>query len=125
MIELKKETDAEKIKEISKKEGINFSEDIKLFVAKDKEETLGYSIFEMTDKLCVLNIDTPPILWNSIGDGLFRATLNFAIESGITSGSIDEKLLEKLKGSVIPEEKLTATIDDCETFLQSIKRCGR
>ncbi len=125
MIVMTRETDTEKIKEISAKEGVDYTENIVIFAAKDKDDVLGYSIFSMKDKLYVLNVDTPQVLWNSIGDGLFRATLNFAIENGVTSGKIDKKLLEKLKGSIIPEEKATDVVDDCEKFLQDIKKCGR
>ena len=125
MIVMTRETDAEKVREICAAEGVGYSENTKLFVARDKDEILGYSIFEITDKLNIINISTPQILWNSIGDGLFRATLNFAVESGVKSARIDKTLLEKLSGNIIPTEKVTEEIGDCEEFLQSIKRCGR
>lgn len=125
MIVMTRETDARKVQEICLAEGIDYSEEIKLFAAKDKDEILGYSVFTLTDKLGIININTPQILWNSIGDGLFKGTLNLAIEKGVRSAKIEKSLLEKLSGNVIPAEKATETIDDCEEFLQSIKKCGR
>ena len=125
MIVMTKETSAEKIQEICFIEGIEYSENIKLFVAKDKDEILGYSIFTLADKLNMINISTPQVLWNSIGDGLFRGTLNLAIESGVNVARIEKELLEKLSGNIIPTEKVSEDIDDCEEFLQSIKKCGR
>ena len=125
MIVMAKETDTNKVQEICAKEGVAYSEDIKLFVARDKDEILGYSIFSMTDKLTIIDLNTPQMLWNSIGDGLFRGTLNFAIENGVTSGKIEKTLLDKLSGNIIPTENVTQDIRDCEEFLQSIKRCGR
>ena len=125
MIVMTKETSVEKIQEICGIEGIDYSENIKLFVAKDKDELLGYSIFTLTDKLGMINISTPQVLWNSIGDGLFRGTLNLAVESGVNAAMIERNLLEKLSGNIIPTEKACEDIDDCEKFLQSIKKCGR
>lgn len=124
MIVMTRETDTQKVREICALEGIDYSEDIKLFAAKDKDELLGYSLFSLTDKLTIINISTPQILWNSIGDGLFRATLNCAVENGVRSAKIEKALLKKLSGNVIPTEKVTESIDDCEEFLLSIKRCG-
>lgn len=125
MIVMTKETDAKRVQEICEAEGIGYSEDIKLFTAKDKDEILGYSMYTLTDKLYVINIATPQMLWNSIGDGLFKGTLNLAIENGVNTAKIEKSLLEKLSGNIIPAEKAREEIDDCEEFLQSIKKCGR
>ena len=125
MIVMTKETDAKRVQEICATEGVEYSENIKLFTAKDKDEILGYSMYTLTDKLYVINIATPQILWNSIGDGLFKGTLNLAIENGVNTAKIEKSLLEKLSGNIIPAEKAREEIDDCEEFLQSIKKCGR
>lgn len=125
MIAMTKETDLEKLKVICAEEGVEYSANVLAFTAKDKEECYGYSLFFTGDKLHIINVKTPDILWNSIGDGLFRATLNYAVENKINSARIEKSLLEKLKGGIIPLEKATETIEDCEAFLQDIKKCGR
>lgn len=125
MITMTKLTDAQKLREICEREGVEYTEKIMAITAVDKDEMLGYSLFLAEDKLCIINISTSPMLWNIIGDGLFRATLNFGAENGISSAKIEKNLLEKLKGNVIPSDKATENIQDCEAFLQDIKKCGR
>ena len=125
MIVLKRETDVEIIESICKDENVEYGDNVGAFVARDKDEILGYSLFSVGESLEIMSVKTPPILWKSIGDGLFRATVNFAIERGISSATIREPLLEKLTGDIIPEEKATTVIADCEKFLEEIKRCGR
>ena len=125
MIVMTRETDIEKLREICAEQGVEYSENTIAFTANDKEECYGYSLFLTGDKLYIINVKTPAVLWNSIGDGLFRATLNYAVENKINSARIEKSLLEKLKGEIIPPEKATDTIEDCETFLQDIKKCGR
>ncbi len=125
MIVLKRETDTESIISICKDENVEYGENIGVFVARDKDETLGYSLFSVGKSLAIINVKTLPIFWKSIGDGLFRATINFAIENGISSATIEQPLLEKLVGDIIPKEKATTNIADCEKFLEEIKRCGR
>lgn len=125
MITMTKETNTQKLRKICENEGVEYTEKIMAITAVDKDELLGYSLFSTEDRLCLINISTNPILWNIIGDGLFRATLNFGVENGIYSAKIEKKLLERLKGSVIPPDKSTEIIEDCEAFLQDIKKCGR
>ena len=125
MITMTKETNTQKLRKICENEGVEYTEKIMAITAVDKDELLGYSLFSTEDRLCLINISTNPILWNIIGDGLFRATLNFGVENGIRSAKIEKALLERLKGNIIPSEKSTEIIEDCETFLQDIKKCGR
>ncbi len=125
MIAITREPDIKKLREICAEEGVEYSENTLAFTAKDKEECYGYSLFLTGDKLHIISVKTPDVLWNSIGDGLFRATLNYAVEKEICSASIEKNLLEKLKGGIIPHEKASETIEDCEAFLQDIKKCGR
>ena len=125
MIVLKRETDVESIALICKDEKVEYSENMGAFVARDKDETLGYSLFYIGERIAIISVKTPPILWKSIGDGLFRATINFAIENGISSATIEQTLLEKLTGDIIPKEKATTNIEDCEKFLEEIKKCGK
>ena len=125
MIVLKRETDVESIISICKDENVEYDSNIGAFVARDKDEILGYSLFSVGESLVIVNVKTSPILWKSIGDGLFRATINFAIENGILSATIEKPLLEKLIGDIIPKEKATTVIKDCEKFLAEIKKCER
>ena len=125
MIFMTRETDIDRLKEICAEEGVKYSANVLAFTAKDKEECYGYSLFFTGDKLHIINVKTPDILWNSIGDGLFRATLNYAVENKIASAEIEKELLEKLTGKTIPIEKATEKIEDCEAFLQDTKKCGR
>ena len=125
MIVLKRENEVETILSICKDENVEYTEKMGAFVARDKDEILGYSLFCVGESLAIINVKTPPVLWKSIGDGLFRAAVNFAIESGISSATIEQPLLTKLTGDIIPKEKATTFVADCEKFLEEIKRCGR
>ena len=125
MIVLKKETDSTAIAKICETQGLEYNENVGAFVAKDREEILGYSLFSVKEDLTLIDIETSPILWKSIGDGLFRATINFAIENGISPVKIEDKLLEKLTGDIILKENAKPVIEDCEKFLQESKRCAR
>ena len=125
MIVLKRETDVENIISICKEENVEYADNVGVFVARDRDEILGYSLFFVGQSLAIKNVKTPLVLWKSIGDGLFRATINFAIENGISTATMEQSLLEKLTGDIIPEDKATAVVEDCEKFLEEIKRCKR
>lgn len=123
MIALTAEKNADTVAQICGKEGTPATEQTVVYTAKDKEEILGYLIFEVSDRLRMINIVTEPLLWNSLGDGLFRAGLNYACEHGISGAVIEKPLFERLKGNIIPDNIEEREIKDCEKFLQSIKRC--
>ncbi len=124
MIVLSVESDDTVVEALCRRAELPCTDRTKAYTAKDGEEVLGFSLFEVGEKLDFLTVETAPMLWNSIGDGLFRATVNYAIEHGICGARIEKPLLDRVRGNIVPEKAAAEQIENCEDFLLAIKRCG-
>ncbi len=98
MIVLKTTDDRQKVKELYKKEGIEFSSLSNCLFATEKQEVLGYCLFDLDKALtvhCVIPLNDVPL-----ADGILRSTLHVGCERGVVdafySDTAPEKLFETL-----------------------------
>ena len=103
-----KTTDKNEAKAIFEKEGLDFSECSDCLCAKDKDEILGYCLFDIKDgEMNIRAIEPQNDLM--LLDGILRSTLHIAssrdIKSAIWSDKAPEKIFRTL-GFVADDNKL-------------------
>ena len=98
MLVLKPTQDKNLIKEYYEKENIEFSENSNLLLATDKEEVLGYCLFDIDNALTVYKIEPMDDIF--LLDGVLRSTLHVGCERGKTdafySATAPETIFERL-----------------------------
>lgn len=82
MLVLKPTDDKNLIKEYYEKENIPFSDKSNLLMATDREEVLGYCLFDINSALTVYKIE--PLNDIFLLDGVLRSTLHVGCERGMT-----------------------------------------
>ena len=99
MITLKPTNDREIVKEYYDKNGIAFNEFSNLLLATEKDNVLGYCLFDIQKVLTVHKIEPQNDL--SLLDGVLRSTLHVGCERGVFdafySGTAPENVFETLK----------------------------
>ena len=100
MIEIHPLRDKEKLAILYKENGVDFCDDSIAIVASDKDDILGFCLFDLKkDKGIVHKISPKDDI--SFADGLLRSALHVCVENGIMdvfySENMDLKLLETLK----------------------------
>ena len=94
MLVLKPVSDKNLIKEYYEKENIPFSDNANLLLATDREEVLGYCLFDISKTLTVHIVK--PLDDIFLLDGVLRSTLHVGCERGIT---------DAFYSSTAPEDK--------------------
>ena len=107
MIVLKPTDNRAKVQEYYEKENIPFGEFSNLLLATEKDEVLGYCLFDIEDTLTVHKIEPQNDL--SLLDGVLRSTLHVGCERGIFdafySNTAPETVFETLKFIKNKDEK--------------------
>ena len=107
MITLKPTNDREIVKEYYEKNGIAFNEFSNLLLATEKDEVLGYCLFDIEDTLTVHKIEPQSDL--ALLDGVLRSTLHVGCERGVFdafySATAPEAAFETLKFIKNKDEK--------------------
>ena len=120
MLTLKPTNDPALIKDLCEKNGLQFSENIKAFIAENNG-ICGYSLYYIKSNFVLVEIvdvfgDT------ALFDGIIRAVLNSAFLNGINiakfENSVDEKLLYKFNFITKSDNK----INSIEAFLSGCKK---
>ncbi|MBO5211474.1 MAG: hypothetical protein J6B80_06050 [Clostridia bacterium] len=94
MIILKPTQDKNLIKKYYDKENISFSEFSNLLLATDREEVLGFCLFDIDDVLTVYKIE--PMNDLPLLDGVLRSTLHVGCERGKTDAFYTETAPEAI-----------------------------
>ncbi len=97
MITLKVTSDKQLTEKYYNEAGIPFSAASNLLLATDKEEILGYSLFDIDSVLTVYKIE--PINDLSLLDGVLRSTLHVGCERGV---------VDAFYSDTAPEDKFKA-----------------
>ncbi len=107
MIVLKPTDDRKVIKEYFQKENVTFSKTSNLLLATEREEVLGYCLFDIQKVLTVQKIE--PLNDLSLLDGILRSTLHVGCERGVFdafySATAPEAAFETLKFIKNKDEK--------------------
>lgn len=100
MIEIHPLRDTDKLCELYKKQSVTMNEYSMAVVASDREEILGFCLFEMKkDGLLVHSLEPKEDAF--FADGILRSALHVGVENGVNeafySESAPEKLFDTLK----------------------------
>ena len=100
MIEIHPLRDTHKLCELYKKQNVTMNEFSMAVVASDKEEILGFCLFELkNDGLLVHSLEPKDDVF--FADGILRSALHVGVENGVNeafySENAPEKLFETLK----------------------------
>ena len=124
MITLSVVDDGQKTAEFYEKVGLEKNENSHCLWAKNGEEMLGYSLFDIdTEKMTVRFIE--PINDIALADGILRSTLHVAAERFVMNAfyadSVPEDFLNKI-GFIKDEKEKRLDIDK---LFKSCTNCGR
>ena len=84
MIEIKKNEDINEIKQLCKISGIEFNDTTNAATMMDREERLGFSIFDIVDNKAILK-NLEPTDDYALADGMLRSTIHIALQNNCNS----------------------------------------
>ena len=108
MIEIKKITDANEVQALCKSVGLNCSDSTLAAAMVDREERLGFSVFDLFNGYAVLRW-LEPTDNIALADGMLRSSIHIALQNQCASvyyeDTVSESLLEQLGFIMNREQK--------------------
>ena len=123
MISLAPLKNIDEIKSFFEKLNLEYNEFSGCVTAKDKDEILGFCLYDLSDKMIIRHIE--PMNDLALADGILRSTLHVATEKSIMNAfyadTMPEEFFEKLN---FVKEKSEKSLDVDKLF-QSCCSCGK
>ena len=122
MITLKTLENTEEIKELFQKEELLYNQNSNCLCAKDREDILGYCLFDIdSEKITVRAIEPQDDI--SLCDGILRSTLHVAHERGIVKAYYADKSPENIFEMLRFIKSLTEKSLDINKLFESCCGC--
>lgn len=122
MIEIKTEQSVEAVKKLCADCGLEYTADTYAAVMRDKDETLGFSVFDMRRSFAVVRA-LSPVSDIPLADGMLRSTIHIALSGGCTAVFYDDTAPEELFMRLgFVKNKEIKELDSAKLF-ESCKSC--
>ena len=124
MIEIIKTENEDAVRGFCECSNLLYADDFEAYTALDRNEMIGYCIFQLRDLLTVVDARAKEEYGAELCDGLVRAVLNHAYNNGVNTAVFSNRF------NIETWKKLQAfghnvkTVKDIDNFLTNCKKCA-